>query len=85
MGWWGGSHCSPGEFLTVFSLLTCPGELDLSGGISHRRPDLSGGASFSSLYKCFHKFHLNFYVAFPFVLKTKFLKSILYYCLLIHS
>ena len=36
MGWWGGSRCSPGEFLAV----------DLSRGISRRRPDLSGGISF---------------------------------------
>ena len=42
----GGSRCSPGEFLTVFSLLTCPGELDVSGGNSGRRQDLSGGVSF---------------------------------------
>ena len=42
----GGSHCSPGEFLTVFSLLTCPGELDVSGGNSGRRQDLFGGGFF---------------------------------------
>ena len=79
---WGDSHCGPEDFLTVFSLLTCPGELDLSGGISCRRPDLSGGASFSSLYKCFHKFHLNFYVAFHFVLRIKIFKE---YSLLLSS
>ena len=33
----------------------------------------------------FYKPHLNFYVAFRFFLKIKFLKSILYYCFLIHS
>ena len=33
----------------------------------------------------FYKPHLNFYVAFQFFLKIKFLKSILYYCFLIHS
>ena len=35
MGWWGGSHCCPGEFLAV----------DLSGRISRCRLDLSGGIS----------------------------------------
>ena len=83
MGWWGGgSHCSLGEFLTVFSLLTCPGELDLSGGISRHRPDLSGGASFSSPYKGFYNFDHNFYVAFHFVLKIKIFKE---YSLLLSS
>ena len=33
----------------------------------------------------FYKPHLNFYVALQFFLKIKFLKSILYYCFLIHS
>ena len=27
----GNSHCSPGDFLTVFSLSTCPGELACPG------------------------------------------------------
>ena len=78
-------HGLVGGILTVvwgiFSLL------DLSGGTSRRRPDLSGGASFSSLYKCFHKFHLKFLCGLSLCLENIFflLKSILYYCFLIHS
>ena len=68
----GNSRCCPGEFLAV----------DLSGGISRCRPDLSGGASFSSLYKGFYKLNLNFYVAFHFVLKIKIFKE---YSLLLSS
>ena len=65
MGWWGGgSHCSPGEFLTVFSLLTCPGELDLSGGISFVDQTCPGGSP-SAVFVNVSVFIEKFYVAFP--------------------
>ena len=76
----GNSHCSPGDFLTVFSLSTCPGEF-LAVDQTCPGEFLSVvfvNVSLISIYK--------FHVAFPLFLQNKiFLKSILYYCFLIHS